>query len=161
MALYQTETISGKNPDMEEKIIQYIKNDKELQKHIVKLHLKSNDMFNIFLILGFFLFFELLFVVVWPIILIPIIIAEILFGIYSVFKPKYTVEEYEVKAVYNNIISSKLKYYECIITKPGNKGLDGYVSGKIIKSRNENIGIGDEVIGIKIGKEVIVIKYNS
>ena len=87
MALYQTETISGKNPDMEEKIIQYIKNDKELQKHIVKLHLKSNDMFNIFLILGFFLFFELLFVVVWPIILIPIIIAEILFGIYSVFLP--------------------------------------------------------------------------
>ncbi len=146
---------------MEEKLIQYIKNDKELQKHIVKMNLKSNDMFNTFLILGFLLFFELIFVVVWPIILIPVIIAEILFGIYSVFNAKYTVEEYEVKEIYNNIISSKLIYYECIITKPGNKGLDGYVSGKIIKSRNEKIDIGDDVIGIKIGKEVIVTKYTN
>ena len=146
---------------MEEKLIQYIKNDKELQKHIVKMNLKSNDMFNTFLILGFLLFFELIFVVVWPIILIPVIIAEILFGIYSVFNAKYTVEEYEVKEIYNNIISSKLIYYECIITKPGNKGLDGYVNGKIIKSRNEKIDIGDDVIGIKIGKEVIVTKYTN
>ncbi len=146
---------------MEEKLIQYVKNDKELQKHIVKMNLRSNDMFNTFLILGFLLFFELLFVVVWPIILIPVIIAEILFGIYSIFNPKYTIEEYEVKEIYNNIISSKLKYYECIITKPGNKGLDGYVSGKIIKSRNEKISIGDKVIAVIIGKEVIVTKYNS
>ena len=146
---------------MEEKFIQYVKNDKELQKHIVKMNLRSNDMFNIFLILWFLLFFELLFVVVWPIILIPVIIAEILFGIYSIFNPKYTVEEYEVKEIYDNIISRKLIYYECIITKPGNKGLDGYVSGKIIKSRNEKISIGDKVIAIMIGKEAIVTKYNS
>ena len=133
----------------------------ERMDHIVKMHLKSDDMFRTFLIVGFFLFFELLFVVVWPIILIPVIISEVLFGIYSIFNPKYTVEEYEVKEVYNNIISSKLKYYECIITKPGNKGLDGYVSGKIIKSRNEKISIGDKVIAIMIGKEAIVTKYNN
>ena len=146
---------------MEEKIIQYVKNDKELQKHIIKMHLKSDDMFRIFFVLGFFLFFELFFVVVWPVILIPVIVAEILFCIYSIFNTKYTVDVYEVREIYDNIISSKLKYFECIITKPGNKGLDGYVSGKIIKSRNEKIGIGDEVAGIKIGKEVIVTKYNS
>ena len=146
---------------MEEKYIQYVKNDKELQKHIVKMHLRSNDMFNTFLILGFLLFFEVLFVVVWPMILIPVIFIEILYGIYSIFNPKYTVEEYEVKEIYNNIISRKLIYYECIITKPGNKGLDGYVSGKIIKSRNEKMSIGDKVIAIMIGKEAIVTKYNS
>jgi hypothetical protein len=78
-----------------------------------------------------------------------------------IFHAKYTVEEYEVKQIYDNIISSKLIYYECILAKPGNKKIDGFVNGKIIKSRNENIRIGDKVIAIKIAKETIVTKNNS
>ena len=47
---------------MDENVIQFVKKDKELQKHILKMHLKSEDMFSIFYVLGFFLFFELIFV---------------------------------------------------------------------------------------------------
>ena len=127
---------------MEEKIIQYVKKDKELQKHILKMHLKSDDMLASYYILGFFLFFEILFVVVFPKVLIPVITAELLIEIYLMFRKNYTVDEYEVKKVYDNVISSKLKYYECVLAKPGNKKVDGFIDGKIIKSRNENIRIG-------------------
>lgn len=146
---------------MEEKIIQYVKKDKELQKHILKMHLKSDDMLASYYILGFFLFFEILFVVVFPKVLIPVITAELLIEIYLMFRKNYTVDEYEVKKVYDNVISSKLKYYECVLAKPGNKKVDGFIDGKIIKSRNENIRIGDRVLAIKAGKEYIVTKYNG
>ena len=146
---------------MEEKFIQYVKEDKELQKHIFKIHLKSDDMLATYYILGFFLFFEILFVVVFPKVLIPVIIAELLIEIYLMFRKKYTVDEYEVKKVYDNVISSKLKYFECVLAKPGNKKVDGFIDGKIIKSRNENIRIGDRVLAIKAGKEFIVTKYNG
>ena len=146
---------------MEEKIIQYVKKDKELQKHILKMHLKSDDMLASYYILGFFLFFEILFVVVFPKVLIPVITAELLIEIYLMFRKNYTVDEYEVKKVYDNVISSKLKYYECVLAKPGNKKVDGFIDGKIIKSRNENIRIGDRVLVIKAGKEYIVTKYNG
>ena len=146
---------------MEEKIIQYVKKDKELQKHILKMHLKSDDMLASYYILGFFLFFEILFVVVFPKVLIPVITAELLIEIYLMFRKNYTVDEYEVKKVYDNVISSKLKYYECVLAKPGNKKVDGFIDGKIIKSRNENIRIEDRVLAIKAGKEYIVTKYNG
>ncbi len=146
---------------MEEKIIQYVEKDKELQKHILKMHLKSDDMLASYYILGFFLFFEILFVVVFPKVLIPVITAELLIEIYLMFRKNYTVDEYEVKKVYDNVISSKLKYYECVLAKPGNKKVDGFIDGKIIKSRNENIRIGDRVLAIKAGKEYIVTKYNG
>ena len=146
---------------MDENVNQFVKKDKELQKHILKMHLKSEDMFSIFYVLGFFLFFELIFVFVWPVIVLPIIIAEILIVVYKIFHPGYTVEEYEVREIYDNIISSKLLYVECVVTKPGNKGVDGYLRGNIIKSRNEKISIGDKVIAVKIGKKAIVTKYNS
>ncbi len=145
---------------MEESIIQFVKKDKELQKHILKMHLKSDGMFATYYILGFALFFELFFAAVYPKILIPIIIAEILIEIFLIFKKKYTVDVYEVKEIYDNIISSKLKYFECILAKPDNKKIDGFIRGNIIKSRNEKISVGDKVIAIIIGKEVIVTKYN-
>ena len=84
---------------MDENVIQFVKKDKELQKHILKMHLKSEDMFSIFYVLGFFLFFELIFVFVWPVIVLPIIIAEILIVVYKIFHPGYTVEEYEVREI--------------------------------------------------------------
>ena len=146
---------------MDEKIIQYVKKDNELQKHILKMHLKSDAMLATYYILGFFLFFEILFVVVFPKVLIPVIIAELLIEIYLMFRKNYTVDEYEVKKVYDNVISSKLKYYECVLAKPGNKKVDGFIDGKIIKSRNENIRIGDRVLAIKAGKEFIVTRYNG
>ena len=68
--------------NMEESIIQFVKKDKELQKHILKMHLKSDGMFATYYILGFALFFELFFTAVYPKILIPIIIAEILIEIF-------------------------------------------------------------------------------
>lgn len=143
---------------MEEEIIQFVKNDKELQKHIWKMYLKSDDMLASYYILGIFLFVNIFLMVALPIIFIPITIAEIVIEMYLIFKKKYTLDIYEVKEIYDNIISSKLKYYECVLAKPGNKKLDGYIGGKIIKKRNENISIGDKVIGIIVGKEIIVTK---
>jgi hypothetical protein len=146
---------------MDENVIQYVKKDKELQKHIMKMHLKSDNMFASFYILGILLFIEFFLVFVFPLILIPIIIVEILIETYLIFKKNYTLEEYEVKEVYDNIRSKKLKYYECILAKPGNKKIDGFLSGNIIKSRNEQISVGDKVIAIIVGKEVLVTKYNG
>ena len=143
---------------MEEEIIQFIKKDKELQKHIWKMYLKSDDMLASYYILGIFLFVNIFLMVAIPIIFIPITIVEILIEIYLIFKKKYTLDIYEVKEIYDHIISSKLKYFDCVLAKPGNKKLDGYFSGKIIKKRDEKINIGDKVIGIKVGKEIIVTK---
>ena len=77
----------------------------------------------------------------------------------DIMRRYYTIEMYEVKEIFDNIISTKLKYIECVLAKPDNKRLDGYVRGKIIKKRNEEISIGDKVIAVKVGKETIVTKY--
>lgn len=146
---------------MEEEVIQFIKKDKELQKHIWKMYLKSDDMFASYYIVGILLFINIFLIFVNPFIFIPITIATILIEIYLIFKKKYTLDVYEVKEIYDNIISSKLKYYDCVLAKPGNKKLDGYVNGKIIKNRKENINIGEKVIAIKVGKEIIVTKYKD
>ncbi len=146
---------------MGENVIQYVKKDKELQRHIMKMHLKSDNMFATYYIMGILLFIELLLVIAIPFILVPVIIAEVLIELYLIYKKKYTLEEYEVKEIYDNVRSKKLIYYECILAKPGNKKIDGFVRGNIIKSRNEQISVGDKVIAIKVGKEVLVTKYNG
>lgn len=138
-----------------------VKNDKELQKEIWKMHLKSENMIASYIILGPLLFISLLIIVLNPKVLIPIIIAEILIEIFFIFKKNYTLDVYEVKEIYNNTFSSNLKYIECILAKPENKKIDGYIKAKIIKSRNEIINIGDKVIAIKIGNEIIVTKCKN
>ena len=145
---------------MEEKVIQFVKTNKELQKHIWIMHLKSDDLLASYIALGIILFPEIFLMIAIPKIFVPIVITEMLIEIFFIFKKRYyTIEMYEVKEIFDNIISTKLKYIECVLAKPDNKRLDGYVRGKIIKKSNEEISIGDKVIAVKVGKETIVTKY--
>lgn len=139
----------------------FVKNDKELQKEIWKMHLKSEDMITSYIILGSLLLVNIFLIVLNPKVFIPITIAEILIEIFFIFKKNYTLDAYEVKEIYNNTFSSNLKYIECILAKPENKKIDGYMKAKIIKSRNEKINIRDKVVAIKIGNEIIVTKYKD
>ena len=126
----------------------FVKNDKELQKEIWKMHLKSEDMIASYILLG-----SLLLVNIFLIVLNP--------KIFFIFKNSYTMDVYEVKEIYKSTFSSNLKYIECILAKPENKKIDGYIKAKIIKSRNEIINIEDKVIAIKIGNEIIVTKCKN
>ncbi|MBP3754163.1 MAG: hypothetical protein J6I66_04835 [Lachnospiraceae bacterium] len=147
---------------MEEKVIQYVKTDKELQKHIWIMHLKSDDLLGTYIAFGIILFPEVFIMIAIPMIFVPIVIAEILIEFFVIFKKRqYTIEIYEVKEINDNIVFNKQKYIECVLAKPDNKRLDGYVSGKIIRNRNEKISIGDKVIAVKVGKENIVTEYKT
>ncbi len=139
----------------------FVKNDKELQKEIWKMHLKSEDMIASYILLGSLLLVNIFLIVLNPKVFIPITIAEILIEIFFIFKKSYTMDVYEVKEIYKSTFSSNLKYIECILAKPENKKIDGYIKAKIIKSRNEIINIEDKVIAIKIGNEIIVTKCKN
>lgn len=139
----------------------FVKNDKELQKEIWKMHLKSEDMIASYILLGSLLLVNIFLIVLNPKVFIPITIAEILIEIFFIFKKSYTMDVYEVKEIYKSTFSSNLKYIECILAKPENKKIDGYIKAKIIKSRSEIINIEDKVIAIKIGNEIIVTKCKN
>ena len=139
----------------------FVKIDKEIQKEIWKMHLKSEDMIASYILLGSLLLVNIFLIVLNPKVFIPITIAEILIEIFFIFKKSYTMDVYEVKEIYKSTFSSNLKYIECILAKPENKKIDGYIKAKIIKSRNEIINIEDKVIAIKIGNEIIVTKCKN
>ena len=69
---------------MEEKVIQFVKTDKELQKHIWIMHLKSDDLLASYIALGIILFPEIFLMIAIPKIFVPIVIAEMLIEIFFI-----------------------------------------------------------------------------
>ena len=143
---------------MNDKVKQQIEEDKRLQTIIWKEYLKTYDMCVSYGVIGTVLFFSIFFIVLKPMVFIPITVIAAIIEIRVIFKKKYSLDIYEVKEIYTNSISEKDKYIECVITKPGNKNYTGYFRGNIIKERNENIGIDDIVIGISVGDKKLVVK---
>lgn len=143
---------------MNDKIKKQIEEDKRLQKIIWKEYLKTFDMYISYGVIGTVLFFSIFFIVLKPIVFIPITVIAVIIEIKAIFGKKYSLDIYEVKEIYTNFNSEKDKYIECVITKPGNKNYTGYFRGKIIKERNENIEIDDLVVGISVEDKKFVVK---
>lgn len=141
-----------------DKISQEIKEDKRLQRIIWKEYLKSFDICVSYGILGTVLFLNIFFIAINPKIFIPVTVIAIIIELIVMFKKKYSLDIYEVKEIEKNFISEKDKYLDCVITKPGNKNVTGYLEGSIIKEKNENIKINDKVIGITVGDKILVVK---
>jgi hypothetical protein len=139
-----------------DKISQEIKEDKKLQKIIWKEYLKSFDMCVSYGILGTVLFLNIFFIAINPKIFIPVTVIAVIIELIVMFKKKYSLDIYEVKEIGKNFKEDKYLY--CVITKPGNKNVTGYLEGSIIKEKNENIKINDKVIGITVGDKILVVK---
>ena len=85
---------------MNDKIKKQIEEDKRLQKIIWKEYLKTFDMCISYGVIGTVLFFSIFFIVLKPIVFIPITVIAVIIEIKAIFGKKYSLDIYEVKEIY-------------------------------------------------------------